>query len=61
MGDTKVFLTPAEVAYLLEISVSAVYHKSAGTSSLPRYRFGRLLRFKKADVDKFISDRKSRM
>jgi excisionase family DNA binding protein len=54
------FLSPSEVARLLGISVSALYHRAAGTDSLPRYRFGRLLRFKKADVERFIATCKSR-
>jgi predicted DNA-binding transcriptional regulator AlpA len=45
------------VADRLGISKSAVLHGKAGTADIPRHRQGRLVRFRRADVDAFLRSR----
>jgi excisionase family DNA binding protein len=49
----KEFLDIGEVAEYLNIRQSTLYTK-VGAGILPHYRIGRLIRFKKADIDRWM-------
>jgi excisionase family DNA binding protein len=49
----KAFFTPDELAELLAISKPTVY-RLVGKRQLPFHKIGGVLRFKKADIDKYL-------
>jgi predicted DNA-binding transcriptional regulator AlpA len=51
--DSPKFLTVTQTARRLNISPSAIYMFSAGTAELPRYRFGKSIRFLISDIEEF--------
>ena len=48
-------LTIAEVAERLQLAPKTLRNNGAGTSTLPKVRLGRQVRFRLADVEKWIS------
>ena len=54
-------LTPREVASWLDVSVDWVQdHATAKDPRIPSLRMGKLLRFRREDVEAFIADRAQR-
>jgi len=55
--EDKVYLTVKEVSEYLKIKIKTLY-AMASAGEIPHYRIGRLLRFKKQDVDAWIETKK---
>jgi excisionase family DNA binding protein len=51
------FLTIQEVSNYLHIKPATLYAKTEG-GELPHYKIGRLVRFKKDDIDKWMEDQR---
>ena len=51
------FLSPREVAEYMHISMTSVYRLVEGRH-IDVYRFGKRLRFRKSDVDKYIESQR---
>jgi excisionase family DNA binding protein len=51
------FLTPRELAQYMNVSMTGVYRLVEGRH-IDVYRFGKRLRFRKADVDKYIESQR---
>lgn len=49
-ADAPGYLSPRQLATRWAISVSAVYMNRCETKRLPRYRFGRAVRFRLVDI-----------
>ena len=47
------YMTPKELAQRWRVSESAIHHRKAGSNNLPRYYFGRAVRFIRQDVYDF--------
>ena len=47
------YMTPKELAERWRVSESAIHHRKAGSNNLPRYYFGRAVRFIRQDVYDF--------
>jgi hypothetical protein len=47
------YMTPRELAQRWRVSESAIHHRKAGSNNLPRYYFGRAVRFIRQDVYDF--------
>ena len=47
------YMTPKELAQRWRVSESAIHHRKAGSHNLPRYYFGRAVRFIRQDVYDF--------
>jgi len=57
MGEARDFCTIREAAKLSGLAPKTWYQGGAGTSSLPRIRFGRSVRLIRSDVERFINER----
>lgn len=55
VGEEKDLLRPRDVARRLGLSVPHIY-TLAGAGTLPSVKLGRAVRFRPADVDRFIRD-----
>lgn len=51
------FVTAEYIARRTGLSAKSIAEGKAGTSSIPRQYFGKLLRFPKREVDRFLADR----
>lgn len=51
----KAFFTPDELAEFLAISKATVY-RLVGKRQLPFHKIGGVLRFKKADIERYLED-----
>ena len=56
MSTSPELMNVPELAALLKVRVSTVYHWAQG-GVLPFYRVGRLLRFRRTDIQDWISSR----
>jgi hypothetical protein len=54
-------LTVAQTARRLNISSSALDMFSAGTAELPRYRFGKSIRFLISDIEEFENNSRQKI
>jgi predicted DNA-binding transcriptional regulator AlpA len=57
MEETTDFCTIREAARKSGLALKTWYQGGAGTSAVPRIRFGRSVRLLRADVERFINDR----
>lgn len=55
--ETAEFCTIREAAKRSGLALKTWYEGAAGTSSVPRIRFGRSIRLLRADVDRFLNER----
>jgi hypothetical protein len=55
--ETAEFCTIREAASKSGLAPKTWYEGAAGTSAVPRIRFGRSIRLLRADVDRFIIER----
>gem|GEM_PF-1705772 len=55
--DLPEYVSPEDVAKLLRVAKSSVYGW-VRRGELPHYRIGRLLRFKRVDLDRFLAERR---
>lgn len=55
--ETKEFYTIHEAARRSGLAPKTWYEGGAGTSDVPRIRFGRSIRLLRKDVERFISER----
>lgn len=55
--ETKEFYTVHEAAHRSGLAPKTWYEGGAGTSDVPRVRFGRSIRLLRKDVERFISER----
>jgi len=58
MGISSLFLTPSEVADVLQLNLLTIY-KYIRNKKLMAVRFGRNYRIAKEDLDKFITSNKT--
>ncbi len=51
------YLSPKQVAEILGMKLGGVYNQVAkGMIGIPYYRFGKLIKFKKSDVEKYLEE-----
>ena len=55
--ESTEFCTIREAARRSGLALKTWYEGSAGTSAVPRVRFGRSIRLLRADVERFINER----
>jgi hypothetical protein len=47
------YMTPKELAERWRVSESAIHHRKANSNKVPRYRFGRAIRFIRQEIYDF--------
>ncbi|PYS23206.1 MAG: hypothetical protein DMF72_10715 [Acidobacteria bacterium] len=47
------YMTPKELADRWKVSESAIHHRKANSNKVPRYRFGRAIRFIRQEIYEF--------
>jgi excisionase family DNA binding protein len=59
-ADTAVkeFLTPADLAALLDLSLGTIYVMNCEGTAPPRYKVGRQVLYRRAEVDQWLEGRR---